>query len=209
MTSQDFRQQMRRAMGRHYNLDELLQLAFDLNLDWGELAGATKSSKIISLVEMLVRNGRLPDLLTALQAQHQGVKWPKPSPVEVIVRDVRQGNVPDLSGTTLRRAILNGVDLRGANLRGANLRWASFYLADLRNADLRDADCRGVKMRKANLSQVDLRGARLQGADFRLANLLGAKVSIAQLLQVRKFNGATLPNGQLFDPKRPLLEQLA
>ena len=209
MSSQDFQQQMRQAISRHYNLDELQQLVFDLNLDWDEMAGATKSSKIVSLVEMLARNGRLSDLLTSLQAQHPNVHWPEPPLVDAVVRNVRQGNVSDLSGTTLRRAVLNGVDLHGANLRGANLRWASFYLADLSGADLRGADCRSVKMRKANLSQADLREARLKGADFRLANLQGAKVSAAQLLEVRKLNGATLPNGRLFDPKRPLLEQLA
>jgi hypothetical protein len=183
-------------------------LVFDLGLNWDELAGETLSARIISLIEVMERNGRLPVLLTQLRQRHPAVHWPQPVPTATIVEQVKQGNVPDLSGAMLRRAVLIGVNLNGANLRGASLRWADLYLANLSGADLRDADCRRTKMRKANLSQADLRGTRLKGADFRLANLRGAKVSADQLAWV-KLRGAVLPNGQLFDPERPLPEQLS
>ncbi len=207
MSQHDFQQQLRQTIGRHFNLDELQQLVFDLNLDWDELAGSTKSSKIVALVGVVIRHGRLPDLLAALQTQRPAVHWPEPSPVEAIVKEVRQGNIPDLSGAMLRRASLDGADLGGVNLRGASLRWAKLYLANLSGADLRDADLRRAKMRKANLSQADLRGAKLNGADFRLANLRGAKVAADQLA-LAKLSGAILPNGRVFDPERPLSEQL-
>lgn len=206
MSNDDFRQNLRRLIARHFNQEELRTLVFDLNLNWDELAGGTLSTKIISLIEAMERNGRLPDLLTQLGQRQPGVHWPPPVATAVLVEQVKQGNVPDLSGAMLRRAVLNGVDLNGANLRGASLRWAKLYLANLSGADLRDADCRRAKMRKANLSQADLRGARLKGADFRLANLRDARVSAGQLAQA-KLRGATLPNGRLFDPERPLPEQ--
>lgn len=207
MSSQDFQQQMRQAISQHFNLGELQQLAFDLNLDWDELVGPTKSGKIVALVVMMARHGRLPDLLTQLRQRYPAVDWPEPPPGAEVTGQVSPANGFDLSGADLHGAGLDAVDLRGANLRGADLRRAGLYRANLSGADLRDADCRGAKMRKANLSQADLRGADLKGADMRLANLYGAKVAASQLAKV-KLHGATLPNGQRFNPERPLPEQV-
>jgi uncharacterized protein YjbI with pentapeptide repeats len=201
------KQQLRQSIGQHYDLDELRHLVFDLSVDWDELAGDTKSARIIALLELLGRDGRIPDLMDLLRQRHPAVDWPEPDLETAIIEQVRQGATPDLSGTRLRLVVLNGVNLRGVNLRSADLRWASFYLANLYQADLRDADCRWTKFRKANLSQADFRGAKFKWTDLRLADLRGAKISVEQLQQA-KLNGATLPNGRLFNPNYPLSEQL-
>lgn len=219
MPKQSIRQQLRLAIGRHYTVNELRNLVFDLDLDWGELEGPLKSNKIASLIAAMENNGRVLELMEILARDHPKVKWPILSPDKEALSDQEEtsspavehssnGNSPDLSGANLKGAILNGADLYGANLRRANLRRASLYLANLSGADLREADLRGARMRKANLSGADLTGARLGGADLRLANLKGAIITPEQLQAVRKLNGATLPNGRPFNPAIPVIQQV-
>ena len=209
---QDFYKKLRQLMSGYFDLDELRQLAFDLNVDWDEVAGEAKSTKIVVLVGMLERNGRLAELMTALQAQRPQVNWPEllveagNGRADIPLSSLATG--PDLSGAVMRWANLGGADLSRANLRGVDLRWAELYQANLSEADLRGADLRRAKMRKANFSRANLKGARLDGADLRLANLTGAAITMAELAQARKLNGAVMPSGQLYDPARPLSEQM-
>jgi uncharacterized protein YjbI with pentapeptide repeats len=63
-------------------------------------------------------------------------------------------------------------------------------------------------MRKTNLVGANLKGARIMGTDLRLANLQGATISLAQMKEIRKLKGATLPNGRFYDPDLPLNAQL-
>ncbi len=46
-----------------YNLEELAQLCFALNVDYDELAGQTKSAKTRELVQFMGRRGRLDELI--------------------------------------------------------------------------------------------------------------------------------------------------
>ena len=44
-------------ISRHFTLDELSTLCFQLNIDFEELAGETKQKKVQSLLEYIVRRG--------------------------------------------------------------------------------------------------------------------------------------------------------
>ncbi len=216
MTHHAFRRALRQTIARHYNLAELRTLVFDLDVGWEELAGDTRANKIVSLVEWLERNGRLPDLLELLQKDHPQVSWPslpapKPPPADAIpeaVRQIKQGTAADLSGTVLKGQNLCGAKLSGARLNDVDWRRVELYLADLSGADLRGADLRGAKMRKAKLAGADLTDARLDGADLRMADLSRAKMTLSQLQSIRKLKGAVLPNGRRYDPDIPLEDQI-
>lgn len=124
-----------------------------------------------------------------------------------------------LSGGSLRGARLMEADLRGANLWQADLRGVRLTNADLRGANLMDADLRigilwNVDLKEANLIRSNLRSADLSGANLEGslmmeanlenslmhdANLKGANVNDEQLVQVFSLEGATMPDGKLYD----------
>ncbi len=66
---------LRKALARHFNLAELNTLCFDLGIDYEELAGATKTEKVTALLDYCERHGRLPALLTHLQAERPQIDW--------------------------------------------------------------------------------------------------------------------------------------
>ncbi len=61
--------QLQESLLKAYNLDELMQLCFDLDVDYENLPGQTKSAKTRELVQYMGRNGRL-DVLEA-QLRHK------------------------------------------------------------------------------------------------------------------------------------------
>jgi hypothetical protein len=71
---------LRQTIRQHFNLEELETLAFDLGLNWDELAGATLSKKCQSLIGVMQRNGRLPELLRLLHQERPNVGWPDLTP---------------------------------------------------------------------------------------------------------------------------------
>ena len=66
---------LRKALARHFNLAELNTLCFDLGIDYEELAGATKTEKVTALLDYCERHGRLPALLTHVQAERPQIDW--------------------------------------------------------------------------------------------------------------------------------------
>ncbi len=125
----------------------------------------------------------------------------------------------DLRGVTLTLADLSHADLRQARLAAADLRYTNFSNACLQGSYLSGIDARGANWRWANLQQADLRHANFQGsqlgtadlsrAQLQAANLQAANLSYASLRHadltdaIRReanFEGATMPDGQLFDP---------
>ena len=133
----------------------------------------------------------------------------------------------DLSGATLREAILSEANLSGATLRevnlsGANLSGANLHGADLSYANLSGAILRGAILRRADLSYANLSGAifssmtyvpralggtllvipnraDLSGADLSQSNLKDAKgITIDELeKQAKSLKGATMPDGKI------------
>lgn len=91
---------------------------------------------------------------------------------------------PDLTGTRLSAARLEGADLSHACLRGATLIRSRLGGADLRYADLRDAKLHEADFTDADLFRANLENAFLSGAKLRRARLFGANLKGAQLTVV-------------------------
>ena len=53
----------------NYSLDELEQMASDLDLDWEVLGGDNKKTKVRNLLLYLYRRNRVQDLIDLLQAE--------------------------------------------------------------------------------------------------------------------------------------------
>lgn len=105
-----------------------------------------------------------------------------------------------LSNGALRQSELRYVHLQGADLCAADLQGANLRQADLQEANLSMADLSQADLGKANLRWADLSRTNLQGADLFRANLEGARnLTEAQLATVGRLNGATLPDGTIYE----------
>ena len=93
-------------------------------------------------------------------------------------------------------------DLSGASLRGAILFKAKFYEATLSNTTLRDTDLRSANFHAATLHSADLRGADLTGASFSGATLINVNFQGAKL-EGANFDGAR-GTGNKFNENKPL-----
>jgi uncharacterized protein YjbI with pentapeptide repeats len=123
----------------------------------------------------------------------------------------------NLSESNLCKTVLMGADLREAKLSKAKLRGvimsgdANLSRADLHCANLHKAIIPYVNLFEANLSCADLSEvdlseaylvkANLTGADLTKATLIGAEVTDEQLASAGSLEGATMPDGKIYDPK--------
>ncbi len=73
--------QLRQMLGKHFDLDGLRTLCFDIGVDFDELAGDNKTAKIRALIEYLQKRGRLDDLLAAAALARPHVDWPEPADI--------------------------------------------------------------------------------------------------------------------------------
>lgn len=94
--------------------------------------------------------------------------------------------------------------LLDGSVRGANLVSANLQAGYLRRASLRDVNLHKANLQKTRLGNTDLRGARLEDAniaeaDLDEAKLYGAQVTLAQLAQVNRLRGASMPGGERYD----------
>jgi formylglycine-generating enzyme required for sulfatase activity len=71
---------LRKLLIKHFDPEELRVLCFDLGLDYEELAGTTKSTKMQDLITYLERRGELPRLLDEVKSQRPNVAWPDFAP---------------------------------------------------------------------------------------------------------------------------------
>lgn len=74
--SRQFLMQFRKMLFELYNLDEIETLCFDLGVDYDDLQGRAKQTKINSLITAMARHGRLPELLDYVRADRSHVVWP-------------------------------------------------------------------------------------------------------------------------------------
>jgi len=65
--------ELHRLLAKHYDLEELRTLAFDLGVDWDELGGETKSARARELIAYLKRRNRLGDLVAAIETSRPDV----------------------------------------------------------------------------------------------------------------------------------------
>lgn len=82
---------MVKQMAPLFNMDELQILCLGLAVDWEELAGQTKSSKICALLLHLGQTGRLQALIAALQQERPLVDWPA-APDTAVQTNFAQGD---------------------------------------------------------------------------------------------------------------------
>jgi uncharacterized protein YjbI with pentapeptide repeats len=115
----------------------------------------------------------------------------------------------DLTGAKLSRAQLSGADLSKAQLvradlsravlEEADLTFANLNYAKLERASLRYALLTRANLSGANLSGIDFGGAQLNRANLTRANLKGAHIHHRQLASASSLDGATMPDGRLYD----------
>ncbi|MCB0124020.1 MAG: ATP-binding protein, partial [Caldilineaceae bacterium] len=66
---------LRDGLDRNFNLEELQSLCFDLDVDYDNLAGATKRAKIEALIGYLELRGEVVTLITEVQRLRPSVRW--------------------------------------------------------------------------------------------------------------------------------------
>lgn len=80
MTSVDPNRQkltrLRKLLIQHFSLDELRVFCFDLGLEYEDLPGDTRTTKMHGLIEYLQRRGELSRLLDEVIEQRPNVGWP-------------------------------------------------------------------------------------------------------------------------------------
>lgn len=77
---------LRKTMATCFSLDDLRVIAFDLQFDWDEIAGATKTLKIVELINLVYRQDRLRELLGFLKEERPDIDW------HDVVKDLQEQN---------------------------------------------------------------------------------------------------------------------
>ena len=65
-----------RKIIRYSSLNDVKALVFDLNIDYDNLAGKSKSEKVFELIAYLQRRNHISDLLNILRRNRPDVEWP-------------------------------------------------------------------------------------------------------------------------------------
>ena len=71
--------QLRQQLVAAFDESELQDLCFDLSVDYESLPAQGKANKARGLIELMMRNGRLPDLLTNCAALRPHLNWGEPT----------------------------------------------------------------------------------------------------------------------------------
>jgi hypothetical protein len=74
--SRRFMMELRSKLWDCYDAQELQTLCFDLGIDYDDLRGGAKQTKINSLINTLARNGRLPELVAYARRDRTHLIWP-------------------------------------------------------------------------------------------------------------------------------------
>ena len=69
------RVRLRQVLSDGFNLEELRTLAFDLGVDYDDLAGGGKSAKIIELITYFERRGKYGELVQAARVARPELDW--------------------------------------------------------------------------------------------------------------------------------------
>lgn len=72
--------ELHQLLSKHFNLADIQDLCFRLNVDYESVSGEEKPSRIRALLLGLGRNGRLADLVTLAREQRPHITWPDPPP---------------------------------------------------------------------------------------------------------------------------------
>lgn len=88
-------------IANHFNLSELQDLCFKVDINFENLAGSTLNDKTLELVRYCQRHRRLNELLALLSELRPMVEWPEP--VEVVTRPKTSPDVEAKSKPSIRR----------------------------------------------------------------------------------------------------------
>lgn len=92
------------------NENELRALVLALNVDWEELPGETKSSKVWALIITLGKEGRLAELISAMRAERPRVQWEDAPPPE---QQIAVCQAINLAGSTAFFSFGQGIGFMG------------------------------------------------------------------------------------------------
>jgi hypothetical protein len=96
-------------ISKHFDLGEIRLLCNTLNVDYDDLSGDRKSSKIDSLITYMQRNGHVDNLIDVLRRKRPQVEWP----IFSQPKDPSQGSthVPAVGeGDVIRASVWNALD---------------------------------------------------------------------------------------------------
>ena len=74
-SSTNWAAELRDAVNRAFDPNELHELAFDFNLDYDAIAGDNKGRRIVELIQILARQQRIPEFIERCQALRPKVDW--------------------------------------------------------------------------------------------------------------------------------------
>lgn len=102
--AEQYLRHLRQTIARHFNLEELKTVAFDMGLKWDEIAGDALTPKIRNLLLYTVRHNCLVDLLAVLRRERPSVQWSDPPHSLTIPR-----KAPTTKEGRVRQALLERV----------------------------------------------------------------------------------------------------
>ena len=95
-------------ISRHFSLEELRNLSFELGVNTDELGGQGLSGVARELVRYFQRRDRLPELLAALRAERPSVAWPTEAELAASVAGIAEAPPPVHSSYVGRDSIQTG-----------------------------------------------------------------------------------------------------
>ncbi|MCA9965412.1 MAG: hypothetical protein KC423_14240 [Anaerolineales bacterium] len=122
----DERNELRRLMNKHLNMEAVVELAEELGVDPENLAGSTKSSKVRELIGHAERHLMMELLIATLVQLHGEVTWPR----QTAVSPVRSVDKPGVN-----KPAADGCDITAVSAHLATIT----SLAFLQKSDLADA----------------------------------------------------------------------
>ena len=92
--SSTYLSQLHEMLNEYFNMAEIQDICFQLNIDFESVAGAEKPSRIRELLLALGRNNRLPELIDLAKELRSHVEWP-PIPTDFeLPASLASGNGP-------------------------------------------------------------------------------------------------------------------
>jgi formylglycine-generating enzyme required for sulfatase activity len=69
------RYKLKALLYEHFNLEDLRSLCFDLRIDFDDLRGETKSTKLVDFLNLILRSRRIADLANILKSIRPNISW--------------------------------------------------------------------------------------------------------------------------------------
>lgn len=108
----------------YFNIGELRTLAFDLNVDFEDLAGETMTQKAMALIEYAYRRGRLDDLGRYVMMVRPHVEWPMQ---DILAAESSSINI-NIGNVGPGAAIGKGAVVRAENIAGRDIHISGQFL---------------------------------------------------------------------------------